>query len=74
MRGLLVGLIRLYQLLVSPYLPASCRYWPTCSEYAVQALRRYGAGRGLWRALRRLGRCRPLGGCGYDPVDEPGTP
>ena len=66
-RGLVL-LIRVYQQAVSPYLPPSCRYTPTCSEYAVEALRRYGAGRGSWLALRRLLRCHPWGGTGHDPV------
>lgn len=64
----LVGLVRLYQLAISPYTPASCRYTPTCSEYALQALRKYGPLKGGWLALRRLARCHPWGGHGYDPV------
>lgn len=66
-RGL-VFLIRAYQQVVSPYLPPACRYTPTCSEYAVEALRKHGAGRGSWLAVRRLLRCHPWGGSGYDPV------
>ena len=50
-------------------LPAHCRFQPTCSQYAIDAIRRHGVGRGLWLAVRRLGRCHPFGGCGYDPVD-----
>lgn len=61
-------LIRFYQQAVSPYLPPSCRYTPTCSEYAAQALERHGAGKGSWLALRRLLRCHPWGGTGHDPV------
>ena len=63
----LVGVVRLYQGAVSPWLPASCRYTPTCSEYAVRALREYGAVRGSVLALWRILRCNPWGGHGYDP-------
>jgi hypothetical protein len=66
-RALLL-MIRIYQQAVSPYLPPSCRYTPTCSEYAAEALRNHGAGRGSWLALRRLLRCHPWGGTGHDPV------
>jgi hypothetical protein len=62
------GVVRAYQLLVSPLLPPSCRYLPTCSDYAIDALRRHGALRGGGLALRRLARCHPWGGSGYDPV------
>ncbi len=61
-------LVRGYQLLLSPYLGGTCRYQPSCSRYALDALRRHGALRGGWLTLRRLGRCHPLGGMGYDPV------
>ncbi|MGH7483813.1 MAG: membrane protein insertion efficiency factor YidD [Longimicrobiales bacterium] len=61
-------LIRLYRRGVSPLLPASCRYTPTCSAYAEEAIRRYGAARGGWLALRRVVRCHPFGGRGPDPV------
>ncbi len=63
----LVGLVRLYQLILSPHLPSSCRYTPTCSEYAVQALQRYGAVKGSILSMHRLLRCHPWGGHGYDP-------
>jgi putative membrane protein insertion efficiency factor len=65
---ILVGLIRAYQLLLSPYLPASCRYHPGCSAYAAQAIAMHGPLRGLWLAVRRIVRCHPWGGMGYDPV------
>ena len=65
---LLVLIVRGYQTGVSPFLPASCRYTPTCSAYAVEALQRHGALRGAWLTLRRLARCHPWGGHGPDPV------
>lgn len=67
-RRILVGLIRFYQAAVSPLLPGTCRYTPTCSRYALEAVRRHGALRGGWLAARRLLRCHPLGGKGWDPV------
>ena len=60
--------IRAYRLLISPLLPPSCRYTPTCSEYAIEALRLHGPVKGLWLALKRIGRCHPWGGHGHDPV------
>lgn len=65
---ILVAPIRFYQLCLSPMFPAACRYTPTCSQYAVEALRRHGPLRGLWLSVRRLARCHPWGGSGYDPV------
>ena len=65
---ILLGLIRLYRSGISPRLPPACRFTPTCSAYAEEAIQRYGAGRGSWLALRRLLRCHPFGGWGYDPV------
>jgi uncharacterized protein len=68
--------LRIYRVMVSPVLHflggplVGCRFSPTCSEYAAEAVRRHGAGRGGWLALRRLGRCHPWGGCGHDPVPE----
>jgi len=64
----LTGFIRTYQGVISPYLPNSCRYSPTCSAYAAQAIRVHGPWKGGWLALRRIGRCHPWGGSGYDPV------
>lgn len=63
-------LIRVYQLAISPFFPAHCRYWPTCSAYAGQAVRKHGAITGSWLAARRIARCHPWGGHGYDPVPE----
>lgn len=62
--------IKAYQRLISPLLPPSCRFTPTCSNYALQAIERYGIGRGGWLALRRIGRCHPWNPGGYDPVPE----
>ncbi len=67
-RGILIGLIRLYQWILSPWLGPCCRYHPSCSNYAVEAIRVHGSWRGLWLAIRRLLRCHPWGGYGYDPV------
>ena len=64
----LIVLVRFYQLCISPLLPPSCRYTPTCSQYALEALRKYGPFKGLWLTLKRLARCHPWGGSGYDPV------
>jgi putative membrane protein insertion efficiency factor len=63
----LIGLVRFYQLAISPHLPSSCRFRPTCSQYAVLALRKYGAVRGTILAVWRILRCNPWGGHGYDP-------
>jgi putative membrane protein insertion efficiency factor len=63
-----IVLVRLYRYAISPMLGNNCRFHPSCSEYAVDALRRYGAGKGLWLALRRIGRCNPWCSGGYDPV------
>jgi putative membrane protein insertion efficiency factor len=65
---LLVALIRLYQWTLSPLLGPACRFEPTCSAYAIEAVRRYGPLGGSWLALRRLARCHPLGDHGYDPL------
>jgi len=69
-RDLVVGLVRVYQKLVSPSLGANCRYRPTCSQYAVEAINRFGVIRGVWLGVRRIGRCHPLRPGGYDPVPE----
>ena len=61
-------LIRLYQLLLSPLLGAKCRYTPSCSAYAVEAIKKYGPFKGGWMALKRIASCRPGGGSGWDPV------
>lgn len=60
--------IRAYKVLVSPWLAGACRYVPSCSDYAAEAIARHGLLRGTWLGARRLGRCQPLGGSGLDPV------
>lgn len=62
-----VGLVRLYQIFLSPIFGRQCRYQPTCSHYFLGALEKYGLLRGAWKGLRRIGRCHPWGGHGYDP-------
>ena len=69
-RALCIGLIRVYQYGISPLLPRVCRYAPSCSEYAREAIERHGVIFGCWLAARRLSRCHPWGGHGYDPVPE----
>ena len=70
MRGALVGLIRLYQLLLSPLLPRACRFYPTCSQYALVAIRDRGVIAGTWLALGRLARCHPWHPGGIDHVPQ----
>jgi len=65
--------IRAYRLVLSPWVGFNCRYQPTCSAYALEALEKHGAFKGGWLAARRILRCNPWGGCGYDPVPEPTT-
>ncbi len=65
---LLILPIRFYQRYISPMLPPACRFTPTCSQYAVEALQKYGPIKGLYLAIRRILRCHPWGGSGYDPV------
>lgn len=65
---LMLALIAFYRSCISPLLPPACRYTPTCSQYAQEAIRKYGPFRGGWLALKRILRCHPFGGSGYDPV------
>jgi len=63
-----VALIKLYQWIISPWIGPSCRYTPTCSQYGLEAFRKYGPIKGLWLTLTRIMRCHPWGGTGHDPV------
>ena len=68
MQKVLIALLRGYKKFVSPFLPSACRYSPTCSEYMMQAVAKYGAARGVWMGLKRLARCHPFHEGGFDPV------
>lgn len=65
---IIIGLIRFYQTAISPLTPPACRFTPTCSQYALEAIKKYGPLKGGWLALKRILRCNPWGGSGYDPV------
>jgi uncharacterized protein len=66
--SIFLAIIKIYQLFISPLLPPSCRYTPTCSQYTVEAIKKYGPFKGGWLGLRRIMRCHPWGGHGHDPV------
>jgi uncharacterized protein len=69
MKTLLIFFVRAYQIFLSPLLPANtCRFYPTCSQYSIDALRKYGALKGAWLSLKRIGKCHPYHEGGYDPV------
>ena len=68
MKSLLISLIHFYQHYISPLTPPACRYTPTCSQYTLEAIQKYGAIRGSWLGIKRICRCHPWGGSGYDPV------
>lgn len=68
--GFLVLLVKFYQGAISPLFPSSCRYQPTCSQYMIDSIREWGALKGGWLGLKRISRCHPWGGHGYDPVPE----
>jgi putative membrane protein insertion efficiency factor len=70
MKYLAMGLIRLYQLTLSPLLPSACRFTPTCSRYGYEAFQRHGFLKGFWLTVKRIGRCHPFHPGGYDPVPE----
>lgn len=68
MRKIVITALKGYKLAISPMLPSACRYYPTCSEYMMDAVNKYGVARGVWLGLKRLGRCHPFHEGGYDPV------
>ena len=68
MSKLLIGLIKIYQMVLSPWIGRECRFLPTCSHYSIEAIERYGFLRGSWLMIARIIRCNPWGGSGYDPV------
>ena len=68
MKVLLIAIVRLYKYLISPILPGSCRFVPSCSEYSIEALKKYGALKGSYLSVRRVARCNPFNPGGFDPV------
>lgn len=68
LKRLLIFPIRFYQRSISPLFPPACRFTPTCSQYAIEAIDKHGPVKGLWLAIKRISRCHPWGGSGYDPV------
>ena len=68
LQWIFIMLINFYRNCISPLTPASCRFTPTCSQYALEAIKKYGPFKGFWLALKRILRCHPWGGSGYDPV------
>jgi uncharacterized protein len=68
MQRILIIVLKGYKILISPLLPSACRFYPTCSEYMMEAVSKHGAIRGIWMGLKRLGRCHPFHEGGYDPV------
>jgi putative membrane protein insertion efficiency factor len=68
MQRILIAVLRGYKILISPLLPSACRFYPTCSEYMLDAISKHGAWRGVWMGVKRLGRCHPFHAGGYDPV------
>ena len=63
-----IGLVKVYQYLISPLLGQNCRYTPTCSEYSIQAIEKYGIFKGFWLSIKRISKCHPWGGSGHDPL------
>ena len=68
MKAILIAILRLYKYFISPILPGSCRFIPSCSEYSIEALKKYGALKGVYLAFRRVARCHPFHPGGFDPV------
>ncbi len=73
-RGAIVGVLQVYKRFLSPFLPPACRFYPTCSEYAMEAFRVHGLGRAAWLSIKRLVRCGPWSAGGYDPVPAKAPP
>ena len=69
-RGIIIGLVRFYQLAISPYLGRTCRYSPTCSQYMIEAVNEWGTIKGFWLGIKRISRCHPWCGHGHDPVPK----
>jgi putative membrane protein insertion efficiency factor len=69
MKWFLIKLVKIYQYMLSPLLPNACRFTPTCSEYMIQAIQKYGIFKGTWKGLKRISRCHPWGGHGHDPLN-----
>jgi putative membrane protein insertion efficiency factor len=69
-KKILIGFIKIYQKIISPLTPPSCRFYPTCSHYGIEAIEKHGALKGLWLAVRRISKCHPFHEGGFDPVPE----
>ncbi|WOV86380.1 membrane protein insertion efficiency factor YidD [Sporosarcina oncorhynchi] len=70
MKSILIGIIKIYQKVISPLTPPTCRFYPTCSHYGIEALQKHGAVKGSWLAVRRISKCHPFHEGGFDPVPE----
>lgn len=70
LNALFIFPVRVYQYAISPLIPGACRFTPTCSEYAAEAINKHGPFKGIWMGIKRISRCHPWGGKGYDPVEE----
>ena len=70
MKKIVIGIIKLYQKVISPLTPPSCRFYPTCSHYGIEAVEKHGALKGSWLAVRRISKCHPFHEGGFDPVPE----
>ena len=70
LQNVFISLVKFYKYFISPLLPSACRYTPTCSDYAIEAIRKHGVIKGVWLGVKRLLRCNPFGGRGYDPVPK----
>jgi len=70
LQNIFIAFVKFYKYFISPLLPSACRYTPTCSDYAIEAIRKHGVIKGVWLGVKRLLRCNPFGGRGYDPVPK----